>query len=158
VQGTDISPRAIARARREAETLGVQIPFEVADVRTLNEHVTGIFDVVLACDNALPHLLTDEELQRALDNMAGRLRPGGLLLASIRDYDELVRQRPRTTPLRVFDDPEGRRIVFQVWDWTPDGRCYRLQQFIVRAVGAGWQTAQYATWYRALLREELACT
>jgi SAM-dependent methyltransferase len=155
VQGTDLSAPAVERARREAGTLGVAIPFEVADVRTLADKVSGTFDVVLACDNALPHLLTDEDLQQAVNSMAARLRPGGLFLASTRDYDDLVRERPRVTPPRIFPDPAGRRVSFQVWDWTPDGRGYQVQQFFVRGSGNDWQTTQYATWYRALLRHEL---
>jgi SAM-dependent methyltransferase len=146
----------VERACREAETFGVSIPFGVADVRTLSEQVSGTFDAVLACDNALPHLLSDEDLQRAVHNMAARLRPGGMFVASTRDYDELVRQRQRVTPPRVFDDPAERRIVFQVWDWAADGRSYQVNQFVVRGAGADWQTMHFATWYRALLREELS--
>jgi SAM-dependent methyltransferase len=155
VRGTDLSTAAVERARREAQALSVAVPFEVADVRTLAETVPGTYDVVLACDNALPHLLTDEDLQRAVDSMAAKLGPGGLFLASTRDYDDLVRERQRATLPRVFDDPLGKRISFQVWDWTPDGRGYQVQQFFVRGSGSNWQTTQYATWYRALLRQEL---
>jgi SAM-dependent methyltransferase len=155
VHGTDLSPRAVGRARREAAVFGVAAEFAVADVRTLADQVAGTFDAVLACDNALPHLPGDEDLWRAVAGMAAKLRPGGLLLASTRDYDALVRQRPRATPVGVIDDPAGRRIVFQVWDWSADGRAYRLHQFILRGGDAGWQTVHHATEYRALLRGEL---
>jgi SAM-dependent methyltransferase len=154
VRGTDLSTQAVERARREAQTYGVAITFGVADVRTLAEHVTDSFDVVLACDNALPHLLSDADLQQGVRSMAARLRPGGLFVASIRDYDALVQERPRSTPLKVFDNNE-RRIVFQVWDWSADGRSYRLQQFILQGDGTTWQTQVYTTHYRALLRAEL---
>ena len=78
-----------------------------------------------------------------------KLRPGGLFLASTRDYDALVRERaPATLPL-VLDGPDGRRVVFQVWDWHADGRAYRLHQFILRDTAAGWQTGHYTTEYRA---------
>jgi SAM-dependent methyltransferase len=119
VQATDLSASAVDRARREAEAFGVSITFGVADVRGLTEKVAGTFDVVLACDNALPHLLDDQDLQQAVDNMAAKIRPGGLFLASIRDYDQLVRERQRATPVRVFDDPGERRLVFQVWTGRP---------------------------------------
>jgi SAM-dependent methyltransferase len=156
VHGTDLSPAAVRRAADEARAFGVAVTFGVADVRTLAEQVAGEFDAVLACDNALPHLLGDDDLRRGVGGMAAKLRPGGVFLASTRDYDELVRQRPRTTPVRVYDDPAGRRVVFQVWDWAADGRSYRLQMFILRDTGSGWHTAQYTTEYRALLREELS--
>jgi glycine/sarcosine N-methyltransferase len=155
VQATDLSPAAIERAEREAAAAGVAIAFGVADLRALSNSVSGSFDVVLACDNVLPHLLTDDDLRLATANMAAKLRPGGLFLASIRDYDRLAQERPRTEGPRVIDGPDGRRIVFQIWDWAEDGGTYRLQQFIVRETGAGWETDCFAADYRALLRHDL---
>lgn len=155
VHATDFSPAAVARAEREAAARGVSLSFGVADLRTLAADVDGEFDVVLACDNALPHLLSDAELHLAVENMATKLRPGGLLLASLRDYDRLVQERPRGEGPRVFDDIRGRRISFQVWDWAGDGSRYRLHQFLVQQDGAGWQTRHFSTDYRALLPAEL---
>jgi SAM-dependent methyltransferase len=155
VHGTDLSESAIVRARSEAERAGVAIEFGVADLRGPRMDAEHTYDVVIACDNALPHLLTDEELSKALANIARVLRPAGLFIASIRDYDQLARERPTSTPVRVFDGPEGRRVVFQVWDWTPDGRGYHLNQFIVSQAGAGWQTEHFVSDYRALQRYQL---
>lgn len=155
VHATDLSPASVARARHEAERLGAELTFGVADLRALAAQVEGTFDVVLTCDNPLPHLLTDDELRRAAHGMAAKVRPGGLLLASIRDYDRIVRDRPRVEAPRVIDGPEGRRVVFQVWDWAEDGRSYRLGLFIVRQEGGGWETIHHAAVYRPLLRVEL---
>jgi SAM-dependent methyltransferase len=155
VHGTDLSAAAVARAAREAEALGVAITFDVADVRHLAEQVGGLFDVVLACDNSLPHLVGDDDLQRGVNGMVARLCRGGLFLASIRDYDALVQQRQRATTPRVIDDRFGRRVVFQVWDWSSDGRTYGLQQFILRESAGVWRTTHYTTQYRALLRQDL---
>ena len=154
VHGTDLSPAALERAGREAARLGLALTTEVGDLRA-PDRVPGTFDVVLSCDNALPHLLTDEDLRLAARGMASKLRPGGLLVVSIRDYDALVARRPRSEEPRVFDGPDGRRIVFQVWDWAADARTYRLHQFIVREDGDAWQTSHAARSYRALLRAEL---
>jgi 2-polyprenyl-3-methyl-5-hydroxy-6-metoxy-1,4-benzoquinol methylase len=56
VVASDLSPAAIARAGREAETRGVSISFAVADMTSLAEVKESGFDVVAALDNALPHL------------------------------------------------------------------------------------------------------
>jgi len=101
VTATDISPASIARARLEAERLGTRVSFAVADLRALGDAVAGPFDVAISFDNALPHLLTDDELAAALSNLHGVLRPGGLLLASIRDYDALPGDRPAGEPARI---------------------------------------------------------
>lgn len=155
VHATDLSPAAIARLRDEASAAGVELETGIADLRTLGDQVADAFDVVLACDNTLPHLLTDEDLKLAVTQMAGKLRPGGLFLVSLRDYDQIVRERPTGEVPRVIDDAEGRRISFQVWDWADDGRSYRLHQFLVHHSGAGWRTDHMEVDYRALQRAEL---
>lgn len=124
-------------------------------MRDLSRQVPGTFDVVLACDNALPHLLTDEDLRLALVNVASTLRPGGLFLASIRDYDQLVQAQPESEAPRVFDDYTGRRMTFQVWDWAPDGDTFQVHQFLLRQAGHEWHTDHFETTYRALLRADL---
>jgi SAM-dependent methyltransferase len=155
IRATDISARAVERARAEARAQGVEIEFGIADLRNAAATGRADFDAAIACDNGLPHLLGDADLQMALQLMASHLRPGGVFLATIRDYDELIEQRPHATPVRVFDDEFGRRIVFQVWDWLPSGSAYRLTQFLVAQKNSEWRTASFATEYRALLRSEL---
>ena len=155
VHATDLSSAAVARAEREAGEFGVAMTFGVADFRRLETEVEGIFDVVLSCDNSLPHLLSDEDLLAAARNMRAKLRGDGLLLISIRDYVEIAKERPRFASTRIVDGPEGRRIVFQVWDWHEE-RTYTMQHFIVKQTDGGWDTTERVTEYRALLREELS--
>jgi glycine/sarcosine N-methyltransferase len=155
VHAADISAAAVARAEREAAAAGVSLTTSVADIRTLDRQVPGEFDIVLSCDNALPHLSNPADLLLATRSMWSKTAPDGLLLASIRDYDRLLAERPRSELPRIFDDPNGRRIVFQVWDWGDD-RTYTLNLFIVSQLAEGWQTVHRATGYRALLREELS--
>src|SRR5207249_4230913 len=72
VHGTDLSAASVERAAREAATFGVSPTFGVADVRALERDVTGEFDAVITCDNSLPHLLTDDELDAAARNMRAK--------------------------------------------------------------------------------------
>jgi len=88
--GVDVSEAAIARARREAHQRNLSIQFEVSDMRDLSSLPEAGFDLVLAADNALPHLLNEQDLARAVQQIAGKLRPGGLFLASIRDEELTV--------------------------------------------------------------------
>jgi SAM-dependent methyltransferase len=155
VHGTDLSRRAVERARQEAAAFGAAATFAVADMRALDTQVTGTFDVVISCDNALPHLLTDEDVRLAARAMWTRLAPGGLVLLTIRDYDRLLREKPRATMPDVYEGPEGTRVVFQVWDWQPDLPRYRVHYFILRRQGGPWETFQQTMVYRALQRSEL---
>jgi glycine/sarcosine N-methyltransferase len=155
VHATDVSPKAIERARREAARFGVSMTFGVADFRSLGEQVEGEFDVVISCDNSLPHMPSDEDLLLAAQNIRSKLRDEGLFVASIRDYDRVLRERPTATMPSMLDTPEGRRIYFQAWDWV-DARTYTVHLFLVGESDGAWETHHHETRYRAVLRAELA--
>ncbi|MGO9095712.1 MAG: class I SAM-dependent DNA methyltransferase [Bryobacteraceae bacterium] len=152
--GTDLSAAAIARARREAQQRGLAIRFEVADMRDLSSVAESEFDCVIAVDNALPHLTSEEDLRRAVQQMAGKLRAGGLFLGSIRDYDQIVLERPAMPPPAFFQDGGYRRIYHQVWDWTGD-RQYTVHLYITQETSTGWNCRHFGSVYRAVMREEL---
>ena len=131
VHATDLSPVSVDCAQRESTEFGVTITFGVADFRNLSETISATFEVVISCDNSFAHCLHDDDLSAALASIKERLKPGGLLLLSIRDYDALIADKPTFNSQHVEDKPDGRRIVFQVWDWANDGCSYRLNQFLI---------------------------
>jgi glycine/sarcosine N-methyltransferase len=151
VLATDLSPLAVERAAREAAAMGTTLATGVADFTRLPEQVAGRFACVLACDNAVAHLLSDEDLARFAASVAAKLEPDGLALVSLRDYAPLVAERTPGHPVRVGPGT----ISFQVWDWDDEGRTYELAQFTLRGEGETWQTACRRIRLRALLRDEL---
>ena len=156
VDGSDLSPAAIARAKREAERKGLSLRLTVADLRMLSGYHAGPYDVVCALDNALPHLESDADLEAALREMVSLLAPGGLFLASLRDYESLRQEKPRATAPKVFGGGDGRRVVFQVWDWRRDERGYRINQYIVQHRPDGLaDTKVFTTTYWTLTRTRL---
>jgi SAM-dependent methyltransferase len=92
VTGTDLSPRAAARAAREAARRNLSLPTAAADTRRL-PFPDGRFDTVVCADNSLPHLLSGQDAHAALTEMRRVLRPAGLLLVSTRPYDDLLSER-----------------------------------------------------------------
>jgi glycine/sarcosine N-methyltransferase len=154
VTGSDLSAGAVVRARVEAAKRELNVPFYVADVRRLDELPIGGFEVVMSMDNALPHLLSDSDLGEAARQMCAKLRPGGTLLASIRDYDRLVQDRPTVQGPAFYSDTDRRRIVLQVWDWADDRR-YTFHLYITCETPAGWTNFHGASVCRAALREEI---
>lgn len=155
VHGTDLSPVSVGCARSEAERLGVDMAFDIADFRRLGETVTGCFDVVMACDNSIAHCLGDDDLLAALASMKSRLLSGGLMLLSVRDYDALVENKPQFNNEHVQDKHDGRRVVFQVWDWEEDAGSYLMHQFLIRETDVGFETKHFQTKLRALRRDQL---
>ena len=157
VQGTDISERSLERARVEAARLGVDIAFAACDFRDLKP-VKGAFDVVISCDNALPHLLTDEDLLRAFRAMRSKLRPGGLLLISVRDYDKELVDRPATATPQINPGPP-RKVLVRLHDWdNPDSPMYTVHFLVLTEGQAGWTVAHHSSRYRAVGRATITRT
>ncbi|MPZ83557.1 MAG: methyltransferase domain-containing protein [Actinophytocola sp.] len=154
VAGSDLSAAAVARARTEARDRGIELALSVADVRALPP-ADRPFDAVVSCDNSLPHLLTDADLAAALRSIRGLLDPGGLFLASTRDYDAIVRDQVAGVMPAVHDVDGRRRIVGQAWQWSADHRTVEIHVFCLRREGPEWAAAVRSTTYRALLRDEL---
>ncbi|WP_432186522.1 class I SAM-dependent methyltransferase [Streptomyces sp. Tue6028] len=157
VTGTDLSPRAAARAAREAGRRNLSLCTAVADMRYL-PFADGRFDAVVCADNALPHLLTEQDVHAALAEMRRVLRPGGLLLVSTRPYDDLRRERPTSMPPQVHGhaDGEERTVTFQLWHWHDNGEHYDLEHFQLLPTGGEWRVQVRRTTYWALGRDRLA--
>lgn len=86
--------------------------------------------------------------------MVGKLRPGGLVFVSVRDYNRLIETRPTIIQSPSFFGEAGtRRIVHQVWDW--DEGEYDLHLYISFEAYRTWVSKHYVSRYRALLREGL---
>ena len=154
ITGSDLSTGAVQRARAEAATRGLNVPLYVADMRALDKLPIGGFEAVISMDNALAHFLSDADLGEAARQMRAKLRVGGTLLISIRDYDELVRDRPAVQGPAFYSDAGQRRIVFQIWDWE-DARRYAFHLYITCETPSGWSNFHGSSVYRAVLREEI---
>lgn len=152
VTASDFSDGALAEARERAEKNGVTIRFEHADFRALSETFSEQFDFVIAMDNALPHMLSAEDLERAVRSIIDQVRPGGIFVASIRDYDSLLQSRPPYSPPYIHKTESGQRVSFQTWAWNDEN--YQLTQYIIDD-SETLQISKFACEYRAIRREEL---
>ena len=157
IHGTDISPQAIAKAEEYSNEFDmIHTPtFAVADLLKPSSN-PSLYDVVLSLDNAVPHFMTDADLLTALSTMKSHLKDKGLLMISLRDYDALIENPPKSTPPSVNDSEEGRRIIFQTWDWAEDLTSYHLNMYITHHLGNKITTQCFPAEYRALRREPLS--
>jgi SAM-dependent methyltransferase len=117
VTGSDLSVGAVTRARQEATARRLPLVSLVADFRALPVR-SAAFDVVLLCDNSLPHLDSEADIHGALTECFRCVRRGGGCLISMRDYASPP--LPGTVEVR----PHGERVwagrryhLRQVWTW-----------------------------------------
>ena len=129
VTAREISGGAIARLRREADARGRAVDAAVADMRAVAETVTVPFDVVLAFDNSVPHLLSDADIELAFRQFHTVLRPGGALLCSVRDYDKIERGVPTT--FAYGERRRGGDVFRPRQEWTWEGRTHYRVAFII---------------------------
>ena len=152
VTASDISDGELAEAADRAEKNGVKIRFEHADFCALSDTFSEQFDIVIAMDNALPHMLTGEALESAVRSITGQIKPGGIFVASIRDYDSLLAEKPPYSPPYIHKTEKGQRVSFQTWVWS--GNNYQLTQYIIDDED-NLQISKFVCEYRATRREEL---
>ncbi len=133
VIASDLSPAAVDRAKYEAAQRGLSIAFSVADMRDAYNHHRRQFDVVMACDNALPHLLSDDALLAAFQAFYQCVRPGGGCLMSVRDYDKEDCTGVQVKAYEVRVEGSIRYLLFQVWEFH--GLIYDLALYIVEDRG-----------------------
>ena len=155
VEGSDPSSAAINRARREVIARGLKAEFRVDDMRSLSTAPVNSYDAIIAMDNAVPQLQSDDDIEKALGTIRARLRSGGILLISLRDYGPLMAQRMSSTPASLYSDGKFRRLVHQVWDWQDD-RHYVVHLFITMQTPDGWHTRHFVGQYRAITPSEVA--
>jgi 2-polyprenyl-3-methyl-5-hydroxy-6-metoxy-1,4-benzoquinol methylase len=154
VTASDISPLAVKRAEQEALKRKVIIHFEVADFLRLDSEIENTFDVVISCDNSLPHLLSNAELQLAAKNILSKIKPGGLFIASIRDYDEILKNKPISTYPIVSNIGSPKTYTFQTWEWQLNN-IYTLNHYVVKGAPDNFTTSLRKAQYRAYLRNEI---
>ena len=150
VTGSDISSGELAEARKRGANLNLS--FYLADFSRLSDVFASPFDIVIAMDNALPHMLTAEALQMAVKSIAGQMKAGGIFVGSIRDYDALLSEKPPYSPPYIHKTAQGQRVSFQTWDWQGDN--YKLTQYIIDDSDTT-QVSKFECEYRATRREEL---
>ena len=149
---SDISQGELVQARARAAQNKVDIQFEQADFCALSETFREPFDIVIAMDNALPHMLTASDLASAIRSITNQVAAGGIFVASIRDYDALLMTKPAYSPPYIHQFQDGQRVSFQTWKW--DGDNYRLIQYIIDDKET-LHVSKFECEYRATRREEL---
>lgn len=123
VVAADPSEGMLAEAKRLAAQRNAcaNIEFVRAAFDDLPDAVGGLFDAIVCKGNALPHLLTDEAIQNTLRTFFDYLRPGGLLVIGMRDFELFMQNRPRFLPGFDHTDASGNEFIsYEIWEWEDE--------------------------------------
>jgi 2-polyprenyl-3-methyl-5-hydroxy-6-metoxy-1,4-benzoquinol methylase len=133
VTASDLSREEIERAKQEAEERGLEISFSVADMREAFIHHRRQFDIVISCDNAVPHLLNDNDILTAFRQFYQCTLHGGGCLISVRDYENETLEGQTWKSHGIREEKDVRYLIFQVWDFH--GPTYDLSLYVVEDRG-----------------------
>jgi SAM-dependent methyltransferase len=135
VWASDLSPKAVDRAKRETLERGLEIPFSVIDMREVYSAFKRQFDLVISVDNSVPHLLTDDDILLAFKEFYKCCKSGGGCLITVRDYETEDHQSGKMIPYGTRVDGDKRYHIFQVRDYQND--TYQVSMFFVEDKGDG---------------------
>lgn len=95
ITGVDVAPAMIARARERAAAARLEVPFHLADIRTLAlPGPARRFRLAFIATNALQHLHDLDSIAAFFERAAAHLEPGGRLVLDV--FNPSVKKLART--------------------------------------------------------------
>lgn len=156
VVGADFSREMIKKAKLNAKSAQIELPFKTAGFGTLaSVFGESRFDAVLCLGNSLPHLIGDADLTAALKDFFDCLKPGGLLLIQNRNFDEVMSQKNRWMEPQAYQDGDDQWIFERFYDFNPDGTIGFNIVNLHRKGGLDWKSEVVSTLLKPQLRDEL---
>ena len=159
VVATDPSAGMLRKAQEIADRFELRgnLEFRKVDFLQLEDAVSGPFDAIVSKGNALPHLITDEEIELALHIFHELLRPGGILVIGMRDFGPFMEDRPRFIPGLTHELDDGSEFVtFDIWEWQEGPPVIATQNlFIVQGRDNNYTTTKRQVAFRPLSTDEV---
>ena len=122
VTAVDISAEMIRKLKENSEKFRLPADAVESDFENLTGHISATFDAVFCLGNSLVHVLTEDALLKSISNFHSLLKPGGVLVIQILNYDRIMKERERvqsirkagkTTFIRFYDYCEN-RLFFNI--------------------------------------------
>ncbi len=136
VVGSDISTGMLKSAPASASAAGIDTDLCTwlqAPMQELGDRIPGARDAVLCMGNSIPHLLTDDDLNRTIAGFAALLTGGGVVGIHLLNYARVLSAGDRIVGITRggskefvrFYDFDGDLIDFNILEiqWDDDGQC-----------------------------------
>lgn len=130
VEGIDISPDMVGKARENLKSKGLDAQIRVGDVKALD---TGKkYDCVLSMGNSLPHEFGDDNVSLALKKMYGALNPGGTCIIHMENFDRLYEDGDRFLPSVYRRTDDGTDVFIFAVDFYEEKVVFNILSMIER--------------------------
>lgn len=156
VIGADLSEEMLRKANANAGKSRANLRFVRAGFGELGEKIGRKADVVTCLGNSLPHLLSADELSRAIHDIYSILNPGGLFITQNRNYDRVWHKKERFMPLEATTIDGKELLFFRLLDFYEDTIGFNIITFTKEK--GNWSYTVNATRHRPVLKSELERT
>ena len=149
IAGRDLSPSLIRVARRSVRDAGHRADIAVGDMRTLR--MDKKFDAVLCLGTAFNYLVEPGEVHRALRAFRGLLRPGGLLVLDLTNFDAFIDHPMNVLVQTDYRAPDGTRVGIFAFNEQNSSKTVHLARFLTlvqsgRAIDIAFDEAPLKVW------------
>jgi SAM-dependent methyltransferase len=117
VTGADPSGAMLQEAEKVAAARKARVSWIQASFTDLPSVLNTQFDAVIALGNGLCNQESPKDIGASLRALRRCVRPGGVCLVGIKDYEAIRGDRERFHGHRIRDDEGGRSLLFEVWDF-----------------------------------------
>jgi glycine/sarcosine N-methyltransferase len=149
VTAVDVSEKMLEQAVRHAYDLNLTIRLVRSTFGDLPQVMHEKVDAVFCLGNSLPHILDDADLQKAIAGFSGVLKPGGVLVTQILNYEKILSQRERIVGVQQ----KGDVMFVRFYDFVDPLVQFNIMMLHHRA--DTWEPALQSTLLRPLTRQDL---
>ncbi len=145
--GSDLFPQMVSLAEINARSADANVVFRTAGFGSITDTFgqPGEFDAVLCLGNSLPHVASEDELGRALGDFCNLLRPGGMLVLQMRNFDLVMGQKKRWMEPQTVTNGGTERLFLRFYDFEPDGKIQFNIISLNRKAHSTWHTQLTST-------------
>lgn len=152
VEGVDRSPELVDVARQSAIHQSSSVSFHVGDLLALPDHG---YDAIL-CRGVLNDVVDTDSREAVFSAFARALRPGGVLILDVREWEATKERKQREPLFRKRVDTERGKLTFtSITDLDPERRQLLLSETHTLVNDAGEQSSDYRFVMRCWTSTEL---
>lgn len=155
--GSDLYPEMVSLADANAKAAGEKVTFRTAGFGSINETFKqpGEFDAVLCLGNSLPHVASEQDLKKALQDFKDLLRPGGMLLLQMRNFDLVMGEKKRWMEPQTVKEGTTEWLFIRFYDFETDGKIQFNILSLHRKPNTPWHTQLTSTHLLPIFSEKL---